>query len=71
MPFARNLVFNILFVMTTVILSLAATPGLLMPYGAVVWFKQLWLRIVLAMTRAVIGIDWEERGREKIQSLSL
>lgn len=66
MLFARNLIFNILFVAFTIMLSLAATPGLLMPYRAVVSFKQLWLYIVLAMTRHVIGIDGEERGLENI-----
>ncbi len=66
MLFARNLIFNLLFVFTTAALSLAAAPGLLMPYRAVVWFKQLWLHIVLALTRLVIGIDREERGRENI-----
>jgi 1-acyl-sn-glycerol-3-phosphate acyltransferase len=62
----RNLIFNILFLVTTVGLSLLATPGLFMPYRAVIWFKQLWLRIVLALTRHVIGIDFQERGRENI-----
>lgn len=66
MLIARNLIFNILFMTVTILLSIAATPGLLMSYRAVVWFKQLWLRIVLAMTRRVIGIDGEERGLENI-----
>jgi len=66
MLFFRTLLFNILFVLTTIVLSLLAAPGLLMPYRAVVWVKQLWLHLVLGMTRYVIGIDWEERGRENI-----
>ena len=66
MPFVRTLSFNLLFLLTTATLSLAAAPGLLMPYGAVIWFKQLWLRLVLALTRLVIGIDEEVRGRENI-----
>lgn len=66
MLFLRNLIFNTLFLVTSVILSLLAAPGLLMPYRAVIWFKQLWLRIVLGLTRVVIGIDFEVRGRENI-----
>lgn len=66
MLFARTVIFNILFVLTTIVLSLLAAPGLLLPYRAVVWIKQLWLHLVLGMTRHVIGIDWEERGRENI-----
>jgi 1-acyl-sn-glycerol-3-phosphate acyltransferase len=63
---ATVLTFNILFVFSTATLSLAAAPGLLMPYGAVIWFKQIWLHLVLGLTRRVIGIDCEVRGREKI-----
>lgn len=66
MLFLRTLAFNILFVLTTMLLSLLAAPGLLMPYRVVVWVKQLWLHLVLGMTRLVIGIGWEERGKENI-----
>jgi 1-acyl-sn-glycerol-3-phosphate acyltransferase len=66
MLFIRTVVFNVLFVLTTMLLSLLAAPGLLMPYRVVVWVKQLWLHLVLGMTRIVIGIDWEERGKENI-----
>lgn len=66
MLFARNLIFNVLFVFTTTVLSLAAAPWLLMPYRAAIWFKQVWLHIILGLTRYVIGIDYEERGRENI-----
>lgn len=66
MLFARNLIFNVLFIFTTTVLSLASAPWLLMPYRAAVWFKQIWLHIVLHLTRYVIGIDWEVRGHENI-----
>lgn len=66
MLFVRTLTFNVLFALATAILSLAAAPWLLMPYRAAIWYKQLWLHIVLGLTRIVIGIDSEERGRENI-----
>lgn len=66
MLFVRTLTFNVLFTLATVILSLAAAPWLLMPYRVAVWYKQFWLHLVLGLTRLVIGIDWEERGRENI-----
>jgi 1-acyl-sn-glycerol-3-phosphate acyltransferase len=66
MLFVRTLTFNALFTIATAILSLLATPWLLMPYRAAIWYKQLWLHIVLGLTRLVIGIDCEERGRENI-----
>ena len=67
MPFVRTLTFNLLFVLTTATLSLAAAPGLLMPYSAVIWFKQIWLRLVLGLTRLVIGIDEEGVAVERIR----
>lgn len=66
MQFVRALIFNILFYSATIVLSLMILPGLLMPFRAVVWFKQLWLHLALALTRGVIGIHCEERGRENI-----
>lgn len=66
MLFIRTVAFNILFMLTTMLLSLLAAPGLLMPYRIVVRVKQLWLYLVLGMTRLVIGIGWEERGKENI-----
>ncbi|MBE9555759.1 MAG: 1-acyl-sn-glycerol-3-phosphate acyltransferase [Proteobacteria bacterium] len=66
MLFVRTLVFNVLFLLTTATFSIAASPGLLMPFKTVVWLKQLWLRISLGLTSHVIGIGWEERGRENI-----
>ncbi len=66
MLFVRTLVFNALFLFATVTFSIAASPGLLMPFKTVVWLKQHWLRVTLWLTRHVIGIGWEERGRENI-----
>ena len=66
MLFVRTLIFNLLFAFSAAALTLAAAPGLLMHYSAVIWFKQLWLRIILGLTRVVIGIDCEVRGRDKI-----
>jgi 1-acyl-sn-glycerol-3-phosphate acyltransferase len=66
MLFARRLAFNILFVLFTALFSIAGTPALLLPYGAVLSVKQLWLRLTLGMTRRLMGIGWEERGRRNI-----
>jgi 1-acyl-sn-glycerol-3-phosphate acyltransferase len=66
MLFMRNVIFNTLFLVTSVALSLLAAPGLIMPYRAVIWYKQLWLTIVLGPTRNVMGIDFELRSRENI-----
>jgi 1-acyl-sn-glycerol-3-phosphate acyltransferase len=62
----RALVFSIAFTTTTVVMSLFIVPGLFLPYRFVLFYKQVWLRVVLWQIRVVIGIDYEERGRENI-----
>jgi len=66
MQFLRSLIFAFAFTATTVVMSLLVMPALVMPYPAVLLCKQLWLRVVLWQIRMVIGIDFEERGRERI-----
>lgn len=66
MLFMRRLAFNVLFLLFSILFSLAVAPGLLLPYAIVVSIKQLWVRLALGLTRNVMGIAWEERGREKI-----
>lgn len=62
----RALLFSVAFTATTIAMSLFIIPGLLLPYRFVLAYKQLWLRVVLWQIRIVIGIDFEERGRENI-----
>ena len=62
----RSLLFSVAFTATTVIMSLFIIPGLIMPYRFVLSYKQLWLRVVLWQIRVVIGIDFEERGKENL-----
>lgn len=66
MLFARVLVFNILFVFSATLLSLGITPGLFLPYRAAISIKHVWLQIILGLTRLVMGIDYEVRGRENV-----
>ena len=66
MQFARILLFNILFVSSTAILSLLVTPGLFLPYRVAIWLKQVWLWLVLGLARHIMGIRTEIRGRENI-----
>lgn len=66
MQVLRSLLFSAAFTATTFVMSLFIIPGLLLPYRFVLAYKQLWLRVVLWQIRAVIGIDFEERGKEHV-----
>jgi 1-acyl-sn-glycerol-3-phosphate acyltransferase len=60
------MLFSIAFTATTFFMSLFIIPGLLLPYRFVLAYKQIWLRVVLWQIRVVIGIDFEERGKENV-----
>ena len=64
--YLRSLLFGIAFALTTVLMSLLGLPILVLPYRLLRSYKQLWLRMVLWQIHVFIGIDFEERGREKI-----
>jgi len=66
MQYLRSLIFTFAFTVTTIVMSLVVVPALVLPYRLVLSCKQIWLRVVLWQIRMVIGIDFEERGRENI-----
>lgn len=62
----RSLVFNALFYLNTLVWLILALPTFVMPYRAIIWVAKTWGRSNLVLLRAVAGIDYEVRGREKI-----
>jgi 1-acyl-sn-glycerol-3-phosphate acyltransferase len=65
-PLARSLVFNALFYLNTVTWLILALPTFFMPYRAILWVAKTWGRINLVLLRAVVGLDYDIRGREKV-----
>lgn len=66
MQYFRSFVFNVVFIATTVAVSVFSAPVLVLPVPAVMLCKQLWLKLVLLEARTILGIDFEERGRRNI-----
>ncbi len=64
----RALVFNIAFFAVTALLGVAGLPLLLMPQRWVMHFGRFWARCVLALLKAIIGLDGEIRGLEHVPS---
>lgn len=62
----RSLIFNALFYLNTLVWLILALPTFVMPYRAIIWVAKTWGRSNLVLLRAVAGIDYEVRGREKI-----
>jgi 1-acyl-sn-glycerol-3-phosphate acyltransferase len=66
MSWLRALVFNIAFVAVTALLGVAGLPMLLAPRRRVMRFGRFWARCVLALLKAIVGLDGEVRGLEHL-----
>jgi 1-acyl-sn-glycerol-3-phosphate acyltransferase len=62
----RSLLFNVAFWIWTAILALAALPLLLLRRRAMQAVGRNWGRGVDALARAVVGLSYEVRGRERV-----
>ena len=62
----RSIVFNVLFYLNTALWLIMALPTFFMPYRAILAVATAWGRSNLVLLRAVAGIDYEIRGREKL-----
>ena len=62
----RSIVFNVLFYLNTLVYLVIALPTFFMPYRAILAVATAWGRSNLVLLRAVAGIDYEIRGREKL-----
>ena len=62
----RAALFNAAFFIGTALIGVAGLPVLLLPWRASMWFGRLWSRTMLALLRAIVGLDGEVRGREHL-----
>jgi 1-acyl-sn-glycerol-3-phosphate acyltransferase len=62
----RALAFNIAFFGVTALLGVAGLPLLLAPRSWVMHFGRVWARCVLALLKAIVGLDGEIRGLEHL-----
>jgi 1-acyl-sn-glycerol-3-phosphate acyltransferase len=66
MSWLRALLFNIAFFTVTALLGVAGLPFLLMPRRWVMRFGRCWARCVLALLKAIVGLDGEIRGLDHL-----
>jgi 1-acyl-sn-glycerol-3-phosphate acyltransferase len=66
MSWLRALAFNIAFFGVTALLGVAALPVLLAPRETAMRFGRFWARCVLALLRAIVGLNGEIRGAEHL-----
>ena len=61
---ARALLFNLVFYTWTLILAFIALAMALASTALVRWMSRFWSRTSLVLLRAIVGLDYEVRGRE-------
>jgi 1-acyl-sn-glycerol-3-phosphate acyltransferase len=66
MSWLRALAFNIAFFAVTALLGVAGLPMLLAPRRWVMHFGRFWAGCVLALLKAIVGLDGEIRGLEHL-----
>jgi 1-acyl-sn-glycerol-3-phosphate acyltransferase len=66
MTLLRALLFNIVFWLGTLLFGIAGLPFLLTPRRTAMRFGRFWAQAVLAVLKAIVGLDGEVRGRDKI-----
>src|SRR5712691_2714681 len=66
MSWLRALAFNIAFFAVTGLLGVAGLPMLLAPRRRVMGFGRFWARCVLALLKAIVGLEGEIRGLEHL-----
>ncbi|HVC56859.1 MAG TPA: lysophospholipid acyltransferase family protein [Stellaceae bacterium] len=66
MSWLRALLFNVAFYAITALLGVLGLPLLLAPRHLVMDFGRFWARSVLALLRAIVGLDGEIRGLEHL-----
>src|ERR1700758_4429606 len=66
MIWAKALAFNVAFFAWTAIVGTIGLPFLIAPRGATMWFGQFWARSILFLLRAIVGLDHEIRGIDRI-----
>jgi 1-acyl-sn-glycerol-3-phosphate acyltransferase len=66
MRWVRALAFNLLFVAWTTLVGILGLPFLLAPRRAAMTFGRWWARSVLVLLKAVVGLDHEIRGFDRL-----
>jgi 1-acyl-sn-glycerol-3-phosphate acyltransferase len=66
MGWLRALAFNLAFFAITALLGIVALPLLLAPRRRVMQFGRFWAKSVLFLLRAIVGLDGEIRGLDKL-----
>lgn len=63
---ARAFLFNLMFLLWTMLMGILCLPVLLMPRAATFALAKIWARGMTMLLRWIVGLDWQVRGHENV-----
>ena len=73
MIFLRSLIFNIILILSIVLIGLLSLPMLLGPRAGVAFIRDVWIKLIIGVLRVVVGLRHEVNGLEHLpkQNISI
>ena len=71
MIFLRSLIFNILLVLSIVLVGLLSLPLLLGPRAGVAFIRDVWIKLIIGVLRVVVGLRHEVNGLENLPNQNI
>ena len=66
MIFLRSLIFNILLILSIVLIGFLSLPMLLGPRAGVAFIRDVWIKLIISVLRVVVGLRHEVNGLENL-----
>ena len=66
MIFLRSLIFNIILILSIVLIGLLSLPMLLGPRAGVAFIRDVWIKLIIGVLRVVVGLRHEVNGLENL-----
>ena len=71
MIFLRSLIFNILLILSIVLIGLLSLPMLLGPRAGVAFIRDVWIKLIIGVLRVVVGLRHEVNGLENLSLIHI
>ena len=66
MIFLRSLIFNIILILSIVLIGVLSLPMLLGPRAGVAFIRDVWIKLIIGVLRVVVDLRHEVNGLENL-----
>jgi 1-acyl-sn-glycerol-3-phosphate acyltransferase len=64
--FLRSIIFDASFYIISFVIMVIFLPLLLLPQGAIFWAGRFWVKVVMGLLKAIVGLSWRVEGVEHL-----